>query len=888
MNKKETVNRKKKQSPVPKSNSSNAKKGPIHTDKYNLSYGQKRGNVTSAGAVPFKRFRSDCGSPVKDSFNVMDLVRRREDEKPRKTFGDARARDQQQALLERARRTNLGSATEAITPETESSPEDKEIESLLRRKVRDSTGKVIAAFTSWKEKVRDSEVVHFKCWICNVEVMGKTNLMGHIGGNRHQKNCRTFGVSPSTQQQRPSESTGPPPRDPLVHQPDDRADGKIPERASDCFRSGSSGPPMKKKSPELQSSFAYGPSSPPVDDDFGEGRGFGSFSSPGIRLNLPLPVPSLPNPVPCIRKEGCIDGRGDGLGCDMELSSHSGVSHAPPHSRKETQPLQSAEEAPPRNFGGLTPRSSIDVPYVDPVLEEKILQDPSFRPSGNCPSVLQSLPAPVPSSFSLPKPVPSSSPLEMSGPPRPVPPPSPKSSKLTAFAAESSRSPAPLGMADHVPDELGDLHKHRDSPKDFDIDTSMSFLDRPAKKLLKVQLKPMKDPKPPPETPAQDEGAAEILKSDFNTFLDQIIDTLAKAKSKSAVQPPLPLHKPSPPPPSGDPGVQPPLPPLPPPPPPQEQVVHQIVSEIDQDLSQEEKVIKAKEKLQGYFDRHQSLASALCQPPPPPPPDKNSDVDDLGSSCNHLESTLNPPPCPLPEDASTSSHAPDGMSPDDGDISEKVISDFVSEWCGESSPLSRESGARSTSEAVDNSSQPNFASALAKLRAKKAQKKASSSSHSVEDKEDTRDRSRDLDPDRRSDRRDEDEHRDNHYERDFDAEKRKFERELDPDRKSYHRDNFYDDSSDFPRGNFSGFTDQRPRPQMSFNPFSEEGPSQDSCGLPTGPFSSHQHSDALREGGDGGPPYGQDRDGGNFYPYPRQGPLPPRLKYPRFGNNWKS
>ncbi len=179
--------------------SKSSKKEPVHTNKYNLNYKAKQ----PTGAGPHKRYRD--GTEKKD-FSVLDVLKKSDEskKKAREQYSDPRARDQQRRNFDLARRTNPILAAELYIPETENN-EDKEIEALLKKKVRSGNGKVIAAFTSWKEKVNDQEIDFFKCWICNSEVEGKGNLMGHVSSSRHLEKAKDFGEVPLSQLPEPQQ-----------------------------------------------------------------------------------------------------------------------------------------------------------------------------------------------------------------------------------------------------------------------------------------------------------------------------------------------------------------------------------------------------------------------------------------------------------------------------------------------------------------------------------------------------------------------------------------------------------------------------------------------------------------------------------------------------------
>jgi hypothetical protein len=282
-------------------------------------------------------------------------------------------------------------------------------------------------------------------------------------------------------------------------------------------------------------------------------------------------------------------------------------------------------------------------------------------------------------SFSLPSAV--------SALPQPVPPPKPPSPKPTLSASELNKLPPPMSFKDRVTNHLSKsdevyepqdgplwdiVHKPKTSKTDsFQIDTTKSFLDKDSSS-KQLQLKPLSSLTEPKAKPA----------TGFNAFLDQLINKLSKGKPGASA-----ASEPPPPPPSESGAPRPPPPPSepPPPPPPDEpawaaqvddELMMRIMSEIDYDLSEEERARVAREKLAFYLGNRPNPTHFLAAPPPPPPP--------------------RPPPS-------------------EASIAESDISSFMSRWC--------DSGLGSTEDdrSTFSSGEPALSSALAKLRAKKMQ-----------------------------------------------------------------------------------------------------------------------------------------------------------------------
>ena len=62
---------------------------------------------------------------------------------------------------------------------------DPELEALLAEKVFTSDGKMINVLTGFFDE-RSNEHI-FKCFICDKQIDGKTNLMTHLNGDRHKR-----------------------------------------------------------------------------------------------------------------------------------------------------------------------------------------------------------------------------------------------------------------------------------------------------------------------------------------------------------------------------------------------------------------------------------------------------------------------------------------------------------------------------------------------------------------------------------------------------------------------------------------------------------------------------------------------------------------------------
>ncbi len=793
----------------------------VQQDKYNLKYGKQRKQKTAAkfGAAkqqqfgPHKRFRDGA---EKRNFNVLDVMKQSEEskKKSREQFSDARARDAQRSNFDRVKRTNPILAAELDIPETETN-EDKEIEALLRRKVRDTEGKVIAAFTSWKEKVNEEEVVHFKCWICNAEVEGKQNLMGHTSGSRHQENCKTFGeVAPPQPLPEPSEPQEPEHdhrfdqggwngprgdhrrggsawgdrergdggagwgdrrrdvqddgtfvhpwgtpedlvrkqmevlaeanriagnqaepsrvRSPTQHREasidpweyggdggdsgrrlhDDRQRGF--HSSFDRSRGGAGGggfqhdfggrPPEKRQlSPMVDDDYqadddfvTYSPKTPPCREDFSTPGAVSSYGAGGVGggggggFQLPKPVPSLPKPVP-------ITGHQNPFRTAQQQEEEA--QELFPQSPERVSPSRNEVRPPPSKRRREDDDDEVDVPPAWDADQDRIISDPHYKPRSHSLSHDPGLRSPGTGTDLLPVPA-------------PVPAPSPETKRPTLSNSELSKLPKPMSYEDRVFNHLGTLKrkpgKEDENEPDFDIDPHKSFLDpqpstsapaaSPARPTLHVKPASFLQEPPPPQPD---------VSSDFNSFLDQIIDNLAKnKKSEKPVPPPLP--------PSPSTMTPPPLPPgdstsaAPPPPPPVEMdgIVQQIVSEIDSNLTQEEKLSKAREKLSGYLQVGsgsgvsglKSLAGALRQPPPPPPPQEQ----------RHQLQAVPKPPAPRERERGQQSQ-----------ITDHDIDDFMNQWCDD-----RDSSRRGEPEEDEEEGQiveprPSLTSALAKLRARK-------------------------------------------------------------------------------------------------------------------------------------------------------------------------
>ena len=649
-------------------------------------------------------------------------------EKPKSSQGDVRA---EKALMQlkmmRKENPNLINREPEQTRESIEEQEARRVEQLLKTKVRDVRGRVFTAFATWSI----GDIKYYKCFMCNIQVDGRPNLWNHLEGIRHQDRAREYREvteaepTPTSATIRDREQevlekamniASMPKTDMLNLERQERREqwrkefekqyaldraAEEKERDRDPFRepfhaqepSPGGDSPMRGASP-MGDDYAMNSPSPP------QTPAFGAPSLPS--LALPMPVPSLPKPVPS--------------------------SSSKPPEESFIEPAAPVMVPPPEN--DLFPATNnLPLPVPVPVPPPQATSEEAKAPTLSMEN-LNRLGAPMTSQDRV------FQHLETVNEPgakddwqRAREAREAVSTKTTEIYEPGSSSP----LYETKPGEK----KMMKPPKgkgfgDFKIDTTKSFMDsskvktdlfkeekkkKPAlavKSLSSLTAKPEPDPNDP-----------EAVKSDFNAFLDQVINTLSSkrgpAKPKTEA-PPLPPLPPGPPLPTG----QPPLPGQPPPPPPPQKqyddaMVAQIVSEIDQDLAQDEQLAKAREKLHSYLSRRQA-AGASHQPPPMPPPLPHPQQQWIQQPQPQFQQYQNPivrPPFqpPLPP-----GRPPTQRGTSSG-ISDNEISDFMSQWCDDGPTTSATSQmSESSRPAPPSNPEPSFSSALAKLRAKKAQK----------------------------------------------------------------------------------------------------------------------------------------------------------------------
>ena len=828
-------------------------------NKYNLSYGQKQ-----AEKQPHKRFRPEPDKPTSDtnknsssSFNVLDLVAKKEVKKPA-DFGDPKAKDQQRNLLKlkatRGEGPTFSQGRPSTPPEPESNDEnDPEIKELCKKKVRSGYGREFHMLTSWRE----NGYTCFKCWICNVQVDGISNLMTHLNGARHQGNSKNYQDVAVLRQQKekakkeqqtrmPNNSAAPfrRVRDEPNNKPwstrneessswnEDRnnhSSWQTPEDAQPSWNSQREEVPAPWKAPSTNQ--------PP------EPRGFSSAFSIG---NKPSYVSPWADPVMQIKTGVPRSAQpfSDYYGGDNSPMAEDNVTFSP-------SPPRPASPPEPFNLESDS-QASLELPKPVPSLPKPVpsssfarkpeLQEPTSSYEDPFPRITPKPTKDMDEVDLFPTgPVPinqeeaGTSGISMDGLsiPQPVPAPVPPFKNKTLSLSELKKLPTPMTMRDRVvqhldnqnkgpdtsiikptaevpkDDDQGSLRndpgtpgsdiyepggvtplwnvrkssskvegKEKDASKDlgFEIDTTKSFLDsgpstsKPKLDVLqpekpKFQVKSMKALQAEPVPPPVEDNPA----SDFTSFLDQVIDTLKKKPKtednhvtasipvvNKPTAPPLPLA-PTP--------SMPPLPPPPPPPPesPQsefsavsqgadEALVWQIVSEIDQDLAEDEKLSKAREKLASYLSRrtkareqanhvNPSLIPNPAMPrnplmnlrPPPPPPlpvnpamarptlDPRPPWDNRPPMAS--QRIVNPLFQQRPNFGDLGSRPPPPPPPQEGpgrrDISDNEISNFMNQWCDDNHRGYSDHEPTQRNQRVE----PNFSSALAKLRAKKNSKR---------------------------------------------------------------------------------------------------------------------------------------------------------------------
>lgn len=602
---------------------------------------------------------------------------------------------------------------------------DEEVDEILSRRMRDPKGQDFSTVIAWREP--GSNLIQFKCRVCNLHIEGKEELSHHVVGFRHHTNSKRH--------------TALPPRD-------------IPKVAPDKLSSPlGEGSPMGDDDRDDSPTHGANAQQPPV-------MNFRPVPSlvPGMpKFSLPLPVPSLPKPVPLTRPS-------NGLVPQTTLTS-------------SVPPMQTSVE-PPR------PRAIIPgLPTPIPV--------PGVMPSSDA------TPCPVPQPSGVPSPKQPGSPVVKSGLSmadlEKLPPPMKMSERVKNHLSstqphamvnplQEDRAFQPKEALVHsstTPSEIKDVGeegedkdeekptnplekqkepKEDDAPEggyyepgeqtplwnppsaaasektkgseghvsesfgEFNINPTKSFLDKnnpsesdtlPLSVQNKIQVKDVNTLTKPTES-----ESTKAMGQDFSSILNQVINTLAKSK-KAPIDAVPTLPPPSDPP-------QPPPPPLPvtetapaPPPPISEPSegelvsnpvalladsnVRQILLAQDPRLSEEDRAAQTRNQLSNYLG-----AKNPADPSPLISTQSNTPL-----CANFAEGAPVPnPPQDAPKDVKQSS----------GGISDGEIDTFISQWCHQA-PAQPTTSTESVAPSAAAHKEPVLSSALAKLRARKAQKK---------------------------------------------------------------------------------------------------------------------------------------------------------------------
>lgn len=243
-----------------------AKREPISTTKYNLSYNQRPGEQQKSHnrlkeRVQKKTF-DHIGKETSNAFNVLDLVKMPESKKREKNeFGDIKAKEKSQELKSRK-------VFEPPVPKESSLfPFDPVVDALMRKRVRSFKGEELDAFRFWT----DNGNHYFQCQICDAKVDGVANLKMHVDGARHFRSMRGFrDITGST------------------------------STASTLTAKTRAKSPLSYS--DLPSEPVHTPEGSPLGDDFAsdtwDDGPSTSYQSKSLGLNLPKPVPILVQPVP--------------------------------------------------------------------------------------------------------------------------------------------------------------------------------------------------------------------------------------------------------------------------------------------------------------------------------------------------------------------------------------------------------------------------------------------------------------------------------------------------------------------------------------------------------------------------------------------------------------
>ena len=584
---------------------SSSSKKPVETNRYNLQY--KRPTQHPAKKRPlFEEELTKGTKKPQSSFNLMDVMSTMKKSDPKRSDdSDARSREKAAKLKADKQRR------ERI---------EREMKTVMELEVKDKDGKQFAAVTTWTE----GEEQVYKCWICAMVIPGgPVEVLGHLQTMRHNFTKKSFTeIRPEV-------------RKPIPVRRREERNGDILPHAR--VRAG------EPQWPRQQSMTPPAPPSDNGDGSLGDNGGLDDdHDDGGDVFDLPQPVPtSIPNPS--------IFSSGMAVGTNIPSDK---VFVSNPWEKYDT----------PTAFGrSMTPPI---IPRDNPSPLADIAEDQDDSPNG---------------------------------PPAPVPPPKPVQLPHSLTASDLEKLPSPLNLEERVARGLGHPPS-RSPPKEdeayepgsvtplweptpeeasiqlpkpkpkvkktdgFNIDTTQSFMDKVElpKKPQGLKLKPMAnlmDPKPAPKK--------EEPKKGLSGFLDKVINGLKKstvnsdcAKAKLAAlshQQDTPLTEPL-----NDKLLE--MNDM-------DQMVLQIVSGLDKDLTEEEKLVKAKEKLSMIL-KHK---------------------------------------------------AEEQKEEQERQISDNEINNFMSQWCVDQKGPEDDNIMNPVVQARMDS-QPAFSSALAKLRAKKQQR----------------------------------------------------------------------------------------------------------------------------------------------------------------------
>jgi hypothetical protein len=475
-----------------------SKAGNLKPGQYNHSYNkrppgqqqqqQQKSHLSQLGGSK-RSFEDDIfkafDQPATKKFDVLDVIAgmktlKKEEKKDNivpKEPKLAASKQQPQNHQKTPPRRRTPSPTPPPAPRA--SKEDKDLENLLSAKVKDRNGREFFALTTWQ----DRELLVFKCWVCHVQVDGKTNLFTHLGGYRHRTNKSKFTEIKSNSSNKDldanswgggsssASSRGPPPRiaaphfrvrkEPQAEKPWEFSPSEAVNDDDDY--NADTGDGLRTPPAPMDDDYLMGGDDSPVMSNSEQQRRPQVASGSSSSFSLPKPVPSLPKPVPSaikptnILNSSLFQRQGTSVpNSDLfasapwqqppqnqqigepipriltESHGHHDDEHQPQHSPEQPPIFEAAEDndnmgvSPPHDHDGVTP----------PIADDDLFPEPPAR-----------VPKPVPAPQMVPPPKALQHQLEQEQPRRPVPVP-PSKAKLSL--SQLKKLPPAMSLHDRV------------------------------------------------------------------------------------------------------------------------------------------------------------------------------------------------------------------------------------------------------------------------------------------------------------------------------------------------------------------------------------------------------------------------------------------------------